>query len=364
MEQINRRDLGEKLIKIRRFSVALSAFLLVCLYAFGETAAEIVCDKPSFHPSLQEGIDAMESTDTVLVKTIEVAMWPGSKPAPADDNSYFAFEPKNKVPTIGLIIHPGGNCDPRAYAPMAQAIASEGYLVAILPMPNCVSIGGYDRTAKVIEDFGGIEKWVLAGHSVGGASISQYTYEYGGIEGLVMLAGLGHTLYPLDDTHNVKVLSLYGGNDTHLTPETIMESAWSLPADTTYVEIEGGNHTQFGWLDPTPNPYYFEGDGPADITYQEQQDIVVQYTLDLLESFDDNARCPVVSLLGEKSQQVISLRRFRDEILAKSKAGKRLIGYYYLHADTITNTFDHHPTVRGFARRVLESLVPILDKLL
>ncbi len=360
MEQINIRDLGGKFIKIRRYSVALAVFLFVCLYAFGEATAEIECS----HPSLPEGLAAMTSTDTVLVKTMEVDIWPGDKPAPEDDNIYFAFEPKNKVPTIGLIIHPGGNCDPRAYAPMAQAIASKGYLVAILPMPNCISIGGYARTAKVIEDFGGIEKWVLTGHSVGGASISQYAYEYGGIAGLVMMAALGHTNFPLDDTHNVEVLSLYGEKDTHLTPETIKERAGSLPADTVYVELAGANHTQFGWLDPTPNPYYFEGDGPADITYQEQQDIVVQYTLDFLKLFGDNAECPVVSLFGEKSQQVISLRRFRDEILAKNKAGESLVGYYYLHADTITNTFDHHPTVRGSARRVLESLVPILDKLL
>ena len=163
-------------------------------------------------------------------------------PAPEDDNFYYVFEPKNQcpvvsllgepAPTIGLIIHPGGNCDPRAYAPMAQAIASEGYLVAIIPMPNCISMGGYDRTAQVIEDFGEIEKWVLAGHSVGGTSIAWYTYEYGGIEGLVILAGLGHNLYTLDDTHNVKVLSLYGEKDTHLTPEMIMDRADFLPADT------------------------------------------------------------------------------------------------------------------------------------
>jgi hypothetical protein len=316
MEQINRRDLGEKCIKIQRFSIALAAFLLVFLYAFGETAAEVVCDKPEFHPSLQEGIDAMESTDTVLVKTIDVAMWPGSKPAPAADNSYFAFEPKNQVPTIGLIIHPGGNCDPRAYAPMAQAIASEGYLVAILPMPNCVSMGGYDRTAQVIEDFGEIEKWVLAGHSVGGASISWYTYEYGDIEGLVILAGLGHNRYPLDDTHNVRVLSLYGEKDTHLTPEMIMEHADSLPADTVYEELKGANHTQFGWLDPTPYPEYFDGDGPADITYQEQQDLVVGYIIDFLQSFETNLSGPSYRCDLDTSKTRYELAADLDECLA------------------------------------------------
>jgi hypothetical protein len=307
----------------------------------------------------------MADTASVSVREIEVAMWPGSTdPASEDDNIYFVFEPKNQcpvvsllgepAPTIGLIIHPGGNCDPRAYAPMAQAIASEGYLVAILPMPNCVSMGGYDRTAKVIEDYGGIETWVLAGHSVGGASISWYAYEYGGIAGLVMMAALGHNRYPLDDTHNVKVLSLYGENDTHLTPEMIMEHAGSLPADTVYEELPGANHTQFGWLDPTPYPEYFDGDGPAEITYQEQQDLVVGHILDFLHSFDEN----------EEVTQVTSLRRFRDEILAKSTAGKKLIGYYYLHAATVTHIVDNHPTLREPAKKVLTLLVPIVNKLL
>jgi len=348
-------------VRILRFSAAVCTFLFVCFYAFAETNAEIECS----HPSLPEGLAAMASTNAVLVKTIKVDMWPGSKPAPEDDNIYFAFEPKYKVPTIGLIIHPGGNCDPRAYAPMAQAIASKGYLVAIIPMPDCVSIWGWDRTAKVIEDFGRITTWVLSGHSVGGASICAYAHEHGGIAGLIMLAGLGWPDYPIDTTYNIKVLSLYGEKDTHLPPAKVLDpiNKVALPSDTTYVELEGANHTQFGWLDPTPEPYYFKGDGPATITYQEQQDIVVQYAVDFLESFANKSRCPVASLLGEQSQQVISLRQFRDKILAKSTAGQKLIGYYYLYADTITTILDSYPTVRGPAKKVLELIVPMMDKL-
>jgi hypothetical protein len=71
----------------------------------------------------------------------------------------------------------------------------------------------------------------------------------------------------------------------------------------------------------------------------------------------------VASLLGEQSQQVISLRQFRDKILAKSTAGQKLIVYYYLYADTITTIFDSHPTVRRPVKKVLELLVPIMDKL-
>jgi pimeloyl-ACP methyl ester carboxylesterase len=348
-------------VRILRFSAAIGTFLFVCFYAFAETNAEIECS----HPSLPEGLAAMSSTNAVLVKTIKVDVWPGSKPAPEDDNMYFSFEPRYKVPTTGLIIHPGGNCDPRAYAPMAQAIAAKGYLVAIIPMPNCLSLNGWDRTAKVIEDYGGIKTWVLAGHSMGGATICVYAHEYGGIAGLILLAGLGYPDYPLDTTYNIKVLSLYGENDAHLTPAMVMDPQYTvaLPSDTTYVELAGANHTQFGWLDPTPNPYYFKGDGPATITYQEQQDIVVQYTLDFLKSLADKPQCPVVSLLGNQSKQVISLRRFRDQMLAKSTAGQNLIEYYYLYADAITNIFDSHPIVRGSAKKALELLVPMMDKL-
>ena len=138
----------------------------------------------------------------------------------------------------------------------------------------------------------------------------------------------------------------------------------SLPSDTAYVELKGANHTQFGWLDPTPEPYYFKGDGPATITYQEQQDIIVQYILDFLESFADAPQCPVTSLLGEQSQQVLSLRQFRDKVLAQSTAGKKIIGYYYWYADTITTIIDRYPAVRRPSKILLELTVPIVDTLL
>ena len=335
-----------------RFSATLCIFLFLCFYFFGEAVAQLDCP----HPSLPEGVAAMASTNAVSVQTIQVDMWPGSVPASANDNSYFVFEPKYKKPTIGLIMHPGGNCDPRAYAPMAQAIASKGYLVAIIPMPDCISMWGWDRTAKVIADFGSIKTWVQAGHSQGGVSICMYAHEYGGIAGLILMAGLGNPDYPLDTTYGIKVLSLYGEKDAHLTPAMIMDPAnkASLPSDTVYVELMGANHTQFGWLDPTPEPNYFKGDGPATISYQEQQDIVVQYTLDFLASFATKPLCPLASLLGEQSNQVLVLRRFRDEMLAESPAGQKLIEYYYAHADAITAILNSHPTVRKSVKKVLE----------
>jgi len=57
-----------------------------------------------------------------------------------------------------------------------------------------------------------------------------------------------------------------------------------LPSDTTYVRIEGGNHTQFGWYDTSPSLIQ-EGDDFADITREAQQAIIIGETVDFLSQF-------------------------------------------------------------------------------
>ena len=50
-----------------------------------------------------------------------------------------------------------------------------------------------------------------------------------------------------------------------------------LPASTTWLPIQGGNHAQFGWYGPQP------GDGQPTITREDQQAQVVAATVALLE---------------------------------------------------------------------------------
>ena len=81
----------------------------------------------------------------------------------ADDNIYYVFVPKGAVPRDAFIILPGGNCDPKAYAPAAHVSAAQRYLTVIVPVPNCVAIGGLVRVDKIIEDFEEIENWADRG---------------------------------------------------------------------------------------------------------------------------------------------------------------------------------------------------------
>jgi hypothetical protein len=56
---------------------------------------------------------------------------------------WLVFSPANHQATTGFIMYPGGRVDPRSYAPAARAIAMEGYLTAIVPMPlNLAVFGG------------------------------------------------------------------------------------------------------------------------------------------------------------------------------------------------------------------------------
>ncbi len=84
--------------------------------------------------------------------------------------------------------------------------------------------------------------------------------------------------YRLDRT-TLKVLSVSGSLDGRATPEQVNENAKYLPADIVFVEIAGGNHTQFGWINPSPYPYpYLELDNPATITIEDQQKQIVEAT--------------------------------------------------------------------------------------
>ena len=236
------------------------------------------CDEALHHyyPSMQEALDAMESNSMVTVRTVEVEAWE------EDSNHYYAFEPNNVDPKVGFIIYPGAWLDPRAYAPPAHAIAAQGFLAVIVKMPDDVAALGHRRANEIMSAYPGIERWSIGGHSIGGSFSCAYAKEFTDkVDGVILWASWPSENFRLDDT-DLKAISIYGTNDGH--PETIEAGAEHLPADAEFVKIEGGNHTQFGWYDTSPNPTQ-EGDNPADITREEQQAQIIEATIGFLELF-------------------------------------------------------------------------------
>jgi len=193
---------------------------------------------------------------------------------------WLQFQPNQQMPTTGFIFYPGARVDPRAYAPQAHAIAAQGYLVVIVPMPLNLAVFGSGRASSVIQAYPNIENWVIGGHSLGGSMAALYAYNHNDqIDGIVFWASYPASSNDLSGS-TIKVTSIYATLDGLATQDKIDASRKLLPADTTWVQIVGGNHAQFGWYGPQP------GDNPATISRVEQQAQAVQSTLDLLNTVD------------------------------------------------------------------------------
>lgn len=194
------------------------------------------------------------------------------------EGNWIIFRPTGRTPTSGLIFYPGGRVNYRAYAPYARAIASQGYLVVILHMPLNLAVLDAGAAADAIQAYPEITHWAVGGHSLGGSMAANFAVKHPDeVQGLVLLAA-----YPASSDHlegsSIRVISISGTLDGLATPEKIEASRPLLPADTQFVQIDGGNHAQFG-------DYGVQnGDQPATISRAAQQGQAVAATVKLLES--------------------------------------------------------------------------------
>jgi dienelactone hydrolase len=210
---------------------------------------------------MPEALAALETDSVVRVQT----------------EPWLEFWPQDTLPASGIIIYPGGRVDPRSYAPTAHALAEEGYLAVITPMPLNLAVLNIGAAADVVAAYPEIETWVVGGHSLGGSMAATYAEANADVvDGLALWAS-----YPADDALTSRtepaVLSVYATNDGLSTLEEIEASRADLPPQTRWVEIAGGNHAQFGWYGDQP------GDGQATISRPQQQAQTVAATADLLE---------------------------------------------------------------------------------
>ncbi len=340
-------------MKLQEFFIV---FLISLFMVFSLSNYKAYAQLKASHPPMPEALEAMESDFRVEVETVEVAEWEEGS------DFYFVFKPKHTNPTIGFIFYPGGLVDPRAYAPPARAIAAKGYLTVIVKMVGDLAVFSADRADKIISDYDGIETWIIGGHSIGGSFACYYAHEHTEkLDGVVLWAAWPPEGYSLAGT-DLKAISIYGTKDGH--PEDIKAGAALLPEGTPFVEIEGGNHTQCGYYwDGINENYVQDGDNPADISREEQQRIIIQSTLDFLDQFKEKP-CPASLLLDADASGVATLQKFRDTVMAKNAAGKKLIDLYYSNGKRIVTFFDRNPWVKYPARKVLELSIPVTELLM
>jgi pimeloyl-ACP methyl ester carboxylesterase len=198
--------------------------------------------------------------------------------------NYFAFEPATTA-TTGFIFYPGAGVTAESYNSWLETLAEEGYLTVSTKMPLNLAVLDVNAARRIQNDFPDIDRWILGGHSLGGAmsiELIQNTLSNNPFDGLVLLAAYPGATADVSDW-NGQVLSLSGSNDLVTTPNEIEEGKTRLPngstvssvseftaaAGTIYYEILGANHAQFG------NYGAQNGDGTATISSEFQQTEVV-----------------------------------------------------------------------------------------
>jgi dienelactone hydrolase len=196
------------------------------------------------------------------------------EPCAVRDSEGLSVEPVGASST-GLIVYTGARVVPEAYAPVAERIAGAGYPVFIPALTINFAIFDQNAADAVVDAHPEIDRWVIAGHSLGGAMAARYAATNDAIDGLVLWAAYPEESLDLTDTGLV-VGSVSATNDGLATPEQISASMARLPGTTKVTVIQGGNHAQFG--------FYGEqrGDKPASISAESQWDQVAAATVEIL----------------------------------------------------------------------------------
>ncbi|MFK7849310.1 MAG: alpha/beta family hydrolase [Rhodothermales bacterium] len=161
-----------------------------------------------------------------------------------------AFKPTTDTLGVGFLFYPGALVDPDAYVPMARQIAEAGYEARIIKIPYRMTGMEWQKKeveARTTSALLNNKKWVLSGHSRGVRMALAYAADNeSSLAGLILI-GSSH---PREVDHTglgIPVMKVYGTRDGLASPEEVEQFKHNLPAHTSWVRIEGGNHAQFGW---------------------------------------------------------------------------------------------------------------------
>lgn len=154
---------------------------------------------------------------------------------------------------IGIIFYPGAKVESIAYLPILEKLQHLGYYCYLVDMPFRMAIFHSNAAQDVMKQHPNIKHWYIAGHSMGGAMASSYYAKHQDtLDGLILLGA-----YIYGDVSDQDALTIYGSFNQSVEDK--------IDYTQNIVEIEGGNHAQFG------NYGKQKGDVDATISADEQQ---------------------------------------------------------------------------------------------
>lgn len=189
-----------------------------------------------------------------------------------------------------FVFFPGALVDPRAYAPLARAVASAGYAAYIVELPRRGAFGGATapevqmRLQAALQGLNESVKVVIGGHSRGAVVASQMVSQRPADFAGLILIGTSHPRDADLSSLDLPVVKIVGTRDGLATRPEVQQNAAKLPSSTRWIWVEGGNHSQFGWYGFQP------GDWTATIEASEQRQRLIDAVLTTLRDVDTHQR--------------------------------------------------------------------------
>lgn len=181
-----------------------------------------------------------------------------------DERKAIVFEPATYE--YNIVFVPGGKVVPASYSYLASELANNGIKVTIIkPLLN-LAIFSPNQASKFIEE----DKInVVMGHSLGGVVASMIASKTDEFEYLIIMGS--YNTSPITEEETLAITSEHDSLDLEK-----YNAAMATVSNLTEEYIPGGNHAYFGYYGNQ------KGDGEAEMTNKEQQDIVVDIIISYL----------------------------------------------------------------------------------
>jgi len=169
-----------------------------------------------------------------------------------DDSTTLQFLPAPPHGTTALVFICGGGVSAQAYAPLLRPLAAAGYPVFIVKLPyrfaplESHKQAAIDRVRSTMAAHPQFSNWVLSGHSLGGALACRVAQSEPQAFSAMVLVGTTHPRQDDLSTLPLQVTKIYASNDGVAPPNRSLANKGLLPPTTKWVEVKGGNHSQFG----------------------------------------------------------------------------------------------------------------------
>ena len=214
--------------------------------------------------AIMVGVCAIYVSDYYRADNTAIASFTASHSVKANESTdgVIVFDPID--PIAGFIFYPGGKVEYTAYVPLMSALAEEGVLCILTPMPFNLAVLDMNAAKGMTEQYPEIDDWYIGGHSLGGSMAASFVADNtDDFEGLILLGSYSTAEVALP------VLSVYGSEDKVLNREKYDKYRSNISSSLTETVIDGGCHAYFGMYGAQ------DGDGMPSISNEEQINITV-----------------------------------------------------------------------------------------